>query len=315
MKKLLIGSVALLVLAAISIYVFIPNKLVVSKVISVNCSIDGAYRYLSNDIYWADSEAQKEQDTLQKFGYCDEHDFIISHKKYNSLEIAAGRNDERTKQLTKMIFLELERDSILIQWQTPYAAGLNPLKRVLQYRQAVSMKKCMIEVLNKVKYNLEKVENVYGYDIRYTTLKDSVLVSTKETYRSYPTIEQIYSMIEKLKNYIHTQGAKETNYPMLNIIRNADSSYLTMVAIATNRELPGNKDILLKRLLQIPNKTLTTEVKGGPAKVEEGLSAIETFMRDFRLSAPVYPFQLLITDRSHVKDSTKWITKLFYPIT
>jgi hypothetical protein len=161
---------------------------------------------------------------------------------------------------------------------------------------------------------LSKQENIYGFDIQRTTLKDSILVSIKDTTQNYPTTEFIYSLIKNVKYYISGQGAKETNFPMLNIARNADSSYVTMVAVAANKQVPGSGRIVLKRLIQIPDKTLTTEVKGGVKSVDNALKAIEKYMTDYQLAAPVIPFQVLVTDRSQVKDTTKWITRIYYPI-
>ena len=37
-------------------------------------------------------------------------------------------------------------------------------------------------------------------------------------------------------------------------------------------------------------------------------------MNDHSLSAPVIPFEYIITDRSKEPDTSKWITKICFPI-
>lgn len=308
MKKWLAGFVILLLLCVISLYVLFPQQLPVSTVTSLNASLDGTFRYMSSGRHWTGTDSTSFHAT------CKTYQFTLGEVKYNTLDVNASRNQNSSSIPTRMVFLELGRDSILIQWKTTFDAGSNPLKRMKNYFDAVALKECMDTTMAKARKQSERLENVYGVDIQYTTLKDSTLVSSRNNYPTYPATDQIYSEIKKLQSYIASQNAKETNSPMLNIIRNNDSSYTLMVAIPTDRELKGTKSIYLKRLLQIPNKTLTTTITGGPAKVEAGLVAIETFMNDHRLSAPVYPFQLLLTDRTTEPDSTKWKTQIFYPI-
>lgn len=313
MKKLLAGFAILLILLCAGAYIFFPQKLKVSTVTYVKVSLDGAFRYLSGDHHWATNRSTSKNDTTN-FGNCNKFRFAISEVKYNTLHLSVLKKGSESPLYTKMVFLELPTDSILIQWKTDYDAGFNPLRRMLQYFEAVSLKKCMDSIMEKVKLQLEQIPLVYGFDIKYTTIVDSSVVTSYTTYRSSPSTEQIYSEIQKLKDYIRTQKARETNYPMLNIIPNKDSSYVLMVGIPIDRELKGNNKVFLKRLVQIPDKTLTTTVTGGPAKVEAGFRAIEAFMNDQQLSAPVFPFQLLITDRRNETDSSKWRTQIFYPI-
>jgi hypothetical protein len=64
----------------------------------------------------------------------------------------------------------------------------------------------------------------------------------------------------------------------------------------------------------VPGTILVAEVKGGTATVEEGFRQLEFYIDEHELSSPGRPFQSLITDRSIEKDSTKWVTKLYYPV-
>ena len=53
---------------------------------------------------------------------------------------------------------------------------------------------------------------------------------------------------------------------------------------------------------------------GGNQMIEQGLKQTEKYIRDYRRSIIALPFQSLETDRLKETDSTKWITKIYYPV-
>jgi len=313
MQKWLLGFVVLLILSIAGTYIFIPDNFKISEVNIVKCSIQGAFRVVSSERYWEKQQtANSAQNQDVNNSTCDKYTFRVIEKTYNAVIIKARHGSQDF--LTKLILLQLNPDSIVLKWETSVDASLNPVKRILQYNQALGCKRCFSHYLDNIKKFLEDPVNVYGYDIKRTTLTDSVLVSIKSASKHYPTITEVYNSIKKLRNYISSEGAIATNFPMLHIARNRDSSYSSMVAIATNKALYGNGEIALKRLAIIPNKILTTEIKGGFNAVNNAFSAIERYMADYNLTAPVIPFQLLLTDRSKEPDTTKWVTRIYYPI-
>ena len=101
---------------------------------------------------------------------------------------------------------------------------------------------------------------------------------------------------------------------MLNTTLLKDSTYEVMVGIPTNIPLSGNSVIKPKRMIMLKNKTLVTTITGDYNTIQQGFKATSNYMNDNGLSSPVIPFQQLVTDRSKEKDSTKWITKIFTPV-
>ena len=98
---------------------------------------------------------------------------------------------------------------------------------------------------------------------------------------------------------------------MLNI--RYDSGYFkTMVAIPVNKVLPGNDSFLLKRLE--PGKILVARVKGGLYTTSEALREMEIYKEDNHLMSPAIPFESLITNRLEEPDTSKWVTKIYYPV-
>ena len=59
---------------------------------------------------------------------------------------------------------------------------------------------------------------------------------------------------------------------------------------------------------------LKAEVTGGLDRVKEGETELANYVDDYHKLSPAIPFQSLVTDRISQADSTKWITRLYYPI-
>jgi hypothetical protein len=64
----------------------------------------------------------------------------------------------------------------------------------------------------------------------------------------------------------------------------------------------------------VPGKILVAEVKGGEQRVREAAANLQNYVDDYKLKSPAIPFESLVTDRTKETDTSKWITKLYYPI-
>ncbi len=167
-------------------------------------------------------------------------------------------------------------------------------------------------MLDSMKCFLEKEENIYGINVQRTKVKDTLLVATKNTLSNYPSIENVYTLISILRNYIKANDAVETGYPMLNV-RTSDSIHFeTMVALPVNKFLNNHERILHKEM--VPGNILVTEAKGGLYNVAKAFNSLKDYVEDHQLQSPAIPFESLIIDRLHEPDTTKWITKIYYPI-
>ena len=59
---------------------------------------------------------------------------------------------------------------------------------------------------------------------------------------------------------------------------------------------------------------LITEVKGGSNKINNAYKQIRNYISDYNRIAPAIPFESLVTDRSKEPDSSKWVTRIYYPV-
>jgi len=139
------------------------------------------------------------------------------------------------------------------------------------------------------------------------------LVSDKESFSHYPTTEDVYAIVSRLRNYIRQAGAKELFSPMLNIKKTDSTNYTAQVGLPVDKALPGKDDITSKWMMKGGN-ILSAEVTGGQKQIEEAQKQMELYIMDYQRAIIAIPFQMLITDRTKETDSTKWITRLYYPV-
>jgi hypothetical protein len=100
---------------------------------------------------------------------------------------------------------------------------------------------------------------------------------------------------------------------MLNI-ETADSiNYHVRVALPISKVLSTSGEILEKRMPGQGN-ILVTEFKGGIDAANKAFAQIENYANDYQRVAPAIPFYSLVTDRLAEPDSSKWITKIYFPV-
>jgi len=205
-------------------------------------------------------------------------------------------------------------DTTQLFWTTEITTSYNPVKRFQIYLDSKKIADNIDFILNKLQSYFSKTENVYDYKINKGLVTDSFLVSTYATSKNYPSIDFIYNLIDQLKRYIADNGAKESGFPMLNISTSDSSNYLTRVGIPVDRIIPSSKKVFLKRMPAGGNMLIVDIKGGGQASMNKALQQVQNFILDYHESAPAIPFFSLITDRRKEPDTTKWLTKIYYPV-
>lgn len=312
MKKWLIGILLLFILLISCAWIFIPRVLTVSSTAFINCNVNGTSRYIGSEDNWVKWWAynNNNQATAKPFtsnGYT----YRISRRSEHAAEVIIERGDLKVSSVMSIISLPYI-DSLAIQWKTELESGLNPFKRITQYRRAREIKNNMEVIFSNLRSFLEKKENIYGVDFQIVMSKDSALVATRFQTKAYPTTAEIYRAIGSLKKYVAESGAQEINYPMLHVDQLDSSRFESMVAISANKRLDGRGNIVYKRF--VPWKVLTAEVKGGVYTVNEAFRQMEIYMADYHMIGMAIPFESLITDRSLEPDTLKWVTRIYVPV-
>ncbi len=190
---------------------------------------------------------------------------------------------------------------------------MNPINRSKNYFVEKHLKKDIDKILETIKAFFSDDRNIYGIHIKQELVVDSLLVSSYKLSQGYPTTSFIYTLIDQLKSYIISQSAIQTGHPMLNVSTSDSINFLTKVAIPVNKKLKDSGMISYKWMLG-GGKILVTEINGGLHSLKNGFREIEQYVTDHGRAAPAIPFQALLTDRRKEPDTSKWVTKIFYPV-
>jgi len=315
MKKWLIALAILILILIAFLYLFIPNVISINRDLSIKANAQGLYRKLAVNKnwgkWWPGIDTNPAIGNLESIFYLNGHTYTITDKSISSLFISISGKDIFTKTFLHVI--PLNRDSVKLIWAGEMPTSKNPFNRLQKYFKAKDIKKDIEKILDEMNFFFSKNENIYGTSIKQELVVDSILVSTYQTSVGYPTIPFIYGLIDQLKNYAQSQSAKETGYPMLNIGTTDSINFLTRVAIPVNKRLKDSGTIAYKWMLG-GGKILVTEINGGLHSLKNGLREIEQYVTDHGRAAPAIPFQALLTDRRKEPDTSKWVTKIFYPV-
>lgn len=313
MKKTAIFIAIAGIILTSCIYIFIPGKLTISRVQYANCNVNGAARVLATqkhwDTWWPGKRKNTDTSSKATFQYRTA-DFQITEKLYNGLKILIA--DEGFRLPSTLSLVKINTDSTALFWTCHLSAGNNPIARLMNFRKAETVRGNMDAVLSALCTFLGDKKNIYGIRPYISMSKDSTMVAVKTTTDHYPTVPDIYTLINSLDEYISTEKAEVNNFPMLNVKTLGDHHFETMVAIPVNRELRGNGKVFFSRF--VPWKVLTADVKGGDHTINEALRQMRIYMSDYQIIQMAIPFQSLVTNRLQEPDTSKWFTRIYTPV-
>lgn len=307
MKKWLLILLIILVAASGVIFLLFPRngQLLQNRKLVVNSKAFA--RSIHDEINWAkwwpgrvNSYGKKMQ-----FEY-NGNTFVISEKKLTSLIVDIQHGIDSLK--TELVFIPANADTVLISWGevNPATASKNRLK-------VSNINHDIAAILQRMQDYYAKEENIYGLKIKKESVMDSTLISTETTSQGYPSVGLVYGLIDKLKTYATQNDATESGLPMLNIFTKDSINYKVQAALPLNKKLKDGNEIHYRWMLGNGN-ILVAEVKGGSYTINKGFQAIEIYIQDHSMVAPAISFESLVTDRRAETDTSKWVTKLYWPV-
>jgi len=315
MKKWLIGIVVFFMIATALTYLLIPNIIRFTGRLLITTSEQGFLRNIYDEKswykWWPGNHTTKSDGTLVPVFSYNDFKYTINDEKISSLTLSIS--DRSNVGKSAITFITIKPDSITLFCETALPTSYNPINRLGYYFKSKRLKKDITDIMKAMQGFYSKAENIYGISIRQESVVDSILTFTYATSKEYPSTSFIYDLVDELKNYIKNQSANETGSPMLNVSNRDSSGYLVRVAIPVDKRLPSAGKISYKWMLG-GGKILTTEIKGGIEATNKASAQMDNYVNDYHLSAPAIPFLSLITDRRKEPDSSKWVSKLYYPI-
>jgi hypothetical protein len=309
MRKPIIVIAATLPALALIVYLWIPSSLSVSKIQPVDCTIQGAFRALSQKTNWNNWWPQPTPDSAGIFHY-KAHTYRLTQILLHTFHITIERNGESIS--TVLYLLPFPGDSLALQWKCMIPAGHNPFNKLQRYRQALAIRNNMGELLQYLQEFLQKPKNIYGLEIHNATTHDTLLIATNTTLSTYPSTDIIYNMINSLEKYAASRQAHPTGHPMLNVTMLDSNQYKVQTALPENTRLEDQGRFFFRRM--VPGKFIATEVTGGVHTVNNAWHQVQLYLRDNQEVAMAMPFEYLVTNRRQEPDTSKWITRLFVPV-
>lgn len=301
-KKWLAFVGLLLALLIISVYIFIPAELTVSRIRLVKCNISGAFRSISDETSW------KKWWPVEGIGG---YSCQVSGNAYPEVSVSLLEGDAGIRGTVSLLAVG-PFDSTAVMWKCRIRSGLNPLNRVLQYRRAVHIRNTVDNALSLLGSFLEKKENIYGMDVRNEKSHDSTLIVVQILTATYPSTAEIYRSIHSIRDYVSAAGAKEMDYPMLHVLRRKDGMYESMIGIPIDRELKGTRVFVPTRF--VPWKIIMGEVCGGTYTAERAMEQLDHYVVDHQKTSMAVSFQSLVTERDKEADTSRWITRVIQPV-
>lgn len=311
MKKCLLAVCILLLLSVGSSYIFIPGIIDINEEIIVRANTQGLQRSLLDQSSWRKWWPAKNNPDAGADLTIDDVTYQFQARKLSS--IVLDIENKHIKAIAALHILPMSPDSARLEWNSKMASSYNPWERVQAYFNSRKLRKQLSSILESAKKYYSDPRNMYEADIRQVQVTDSILVSTYGESKNLPSVEFIYGLIDELKKYIARNNAVETGFPMLNITTTDSVAYLTRVAIPVNKRLAPSGNISYRWMMG-GGKILVTEVRGGPWAISSTFHQVENYIRDYRRIAPAIPFYSLQTDRRKEPDTSKWVTKIYYPV-
>lgn len=295
MKKLIAALLALVALTILASFVWLPAVQQPQLSLKLRANKGALLRRLIQQ-----SLQQQKDKTKGKV--------VLRPGMFEGMVISVPAGDSTHNSLLQLS--ALGTDSTLVTWQGVVKGGGAPWQRWHTRQQAAQIKNEVHQFMETL-HRWEADSLLYGLVIRQEKVKDTALMATRFETASYPGTSEIYQQVDRLQQYILRNNATPTNHPML-YVRRRPQSFEVMVGLPASRDLPNTASIELKRMVM--GNILVAEVRGGDAVVQEGMRQLEDYVSDHGMVSPAIPFVSLVTDRTKEPDSSRWVSRLNYPI-
>lgn len=314
MKIWVLGLLVLLGVVLIGIYVFIPSTIILKTNQHLKINSRSFSRNITDEKkwhhWWPQGNSGMREGGVKYFQF-NQRKYWIIEKKLTSIMLLAQL--EKDSLRTELFFIPVNEDSITLSWVGITKMPLNPIKRVNAFFATQSLRNEMDSILQSLQTFYTNNENLYEVPIKNEGVLDSVLISTTTITKQYPAVKDIYVLVSNLEQFAKKNGAKPSGVPMLHVSTTDSLNYFTRVALPVDKKLNSEGAIEYKWMLG-GGDILVAEVKGGPYSINKGFKEMEHYVQDHRLTAPAIPFQSLVTDRRKERDTSKWITRLNWPV-
>jgi DNA gyrase inhibitor GyrI len=308
MRRWLLLVFLALTITVITAYAYISFNHEFAFASVANCTQSAAARLIVSKDNWKHWwPGEQANDSIYRYK---ELNYKIDKILLYGFEATIFRNKDSAKGFLTVV--PTGNDSARFEFAGKCVYSSNPVTRVLQYFRFGAIRDNIENFVSETRTYFNKQQNIYGFNVVEGKVRDSSMISTKETFNHYPDVKEVYEIIDRLRQFVKEKGGEQVDSPMLNVYADNPGRYQVMVAIPTKSDLPSESGFQLKKM--VLGNILIAEVKGGPATVRLGEENLQNYVDDYHKVSPAIPYQSLVTNRMVEKDTTKWITRLYYPV-
>ena len=298
MHKRIYILLALSLLCLVTVYVFIPNQIVIKGQQIVNQPTASVNRGMMQTKKWAAWMPKDiEINVIGSLVATIQAELTVDQLKVPVLFSIMDGKDKNT-----IISFETTMDHN--QW--------SPIARVQYYIFSKKIQFKLDRILKAAGAYYNYTRGIYGFDIIETRVKDSSLIAIDQTFNDTPSLVQIYQMVGQLEAQIASQNGKAKGAPMVNITRIEANEVYTQVAIPLEKDIPVQAGFTIKKM--VLGNLLSVDVQGDQTRVHQAFEATKLYISDKQKSSPAIPFIIYNTNRLLEKDSSKWKSTINYPI-
>ncbi|MEJ7912330.1 MAG: hypothetical protein WKF70_04190 [Chitinophagaceae bacterium] len=310
MKKRLLWLLLLVFVIVSAVYFFFPPDYTIRAATSVSVNARAFRRVFPDDTkwihWWPEAQPATASSASKPRYHLNNATYTVVEKRLTSLVMLVKEGTDSL--LTELFFIPLTDDSISLTWEV----NANSTKEI-GYGKAKKWHKGFTSVLQSIQRYYGEDENLYGITIRKARVKDSILIATSTSTQGYPATETVYGLIKRLALYAAKNKSFQTGMPMVNVNTTDSITYTTQVALPLDKMLSDSGSIVYRRMLG-GGDILFTDVRGGVNSISLAYKEMEHYVSDFRRTAPAIPFLSLVTDRSKEPDTSKWVTRIYWPV-
>jgi hypothetical protein len=314
MNRWLLSVCIVVVLLLAAFYLFVPSEIVVSRVVPVKGNVEAAARLLADtshwDVWWPNAGAPDRSSEGHPVWAYGKGRYAVSQRFLRS---AAVEIDDDGWQIPSMLalFPHSGIDSCLMEWSFKQHSGWNPIRRLKDYMAARKLYDDMGAILGGLRNYLETDSLLYGFNIKQSRIRDTLVAETSRKEAKYPSIADIYSVVEQLQHFVNGYGGRVTGNPMMNVTEDS-GVYLLRVALPVDREAIFRDGVVFH---QLPATALylEAEIHGGEWASRNGMRQMDYYISDHQKMLMAIPFLSLVTDRRTEPDTSKWVTRLYVP--
>ncbi len=293
-----------LLISIMGIYLFIPSPIRVSKQLKIKGSERDLYALMSNRekaVNWLNNQASNPEFRYHFLKNSYPAIFIEARSYHNIIPIEIKLQD-----LAKT-------DSTILSWDCAIPAGLAPWSRVQHYWEARQLKEDFSRVMDQFTRYAGDTKNWYGITISETVVKDTLIATLSRFVSTPPSTALGCDMINELRQQLTGTGLSITDSAMTLVSQAGENNkYKVMVGFPVNKIPGSNSNLVIKKM--IPGKLLTGTVYGGPAAIRAGHEQMRKYIMDHNREEVAMPYEVSVINRCAAPDTTKWITKISYPV-